>query len=82
MNNSDHSDSESNYSDESDMIIDEKHLYSDDDKITPDEREIQKIKWMDADKLKEEIIKNPDKYVPPFIKGMKKYFIEFYKTKK
>lgn len=49
-----------------------------DDKITPDSNEIQKIKWMDADKLKKDILKNPDMYVPPFIEGMKKYFNEYY----
>lgn len=53
-----------------------------DDKITFDPREIQKIKWMDVDKLKEDILKNPSKYVPQFIEGMKKYFDEFYKDKK
>ena len=47
-----------------------------DDKITPDSREIQEIKWIDADELKEDILKNPDIYVPPFIEGMNKYFDE------
>ena len=31
-----------------------------DDKITPDQREIQEIKWMNVDKLKEDIFKNPE----------------------
>ena len=48
-----------------------------DDKIMPDSKEIQAIKWMNTDKLKEDIIKNPNIYVPPFAKGMKKYFDEF-----
>ena len=48
-----------------------------DDDITPDTREIQSIKWMKSDKLKNDIIKNPDKYTPAFVEGMKKYFNEF-----
>ncbi len=50
-----------------------------DDKIKPDKREIQRVIWMDADELKKDITKNPDIYTPPFIKGMTKYFNEFYK---
>lgn len=49
-----------------------------DEKLTPDAKEIQKIVWVDADKLKEEIIKDPAKYVPPFIEGMKLFFSEYY----
>ncbi len=47
-----------------------------DDKITPDTREIQKIKWVNANKLKENILKKPNAYTPQFVKGMKKYFNE------
>ena len=53
-----------------------------DDKIIPDKREIQMIKWIDADELKDDILKNPGIYVPPFVEGMKKYFDEFYRTEK
>lgn len=53
-----------------------------DDKIQPDASEIGSIKWINADKLKIDIIENPDKYVPPFIEGMKKYFDEFYMAEK
>jgi len=53
-----------------------------DNKITPDAREIQEVKWMDMDELKGDILKNPDKYVPVFIEGMKKYFNEFYGVSK
>ncbi len=53
-----------------------------DDKITPDPGEIQEIRWMDADELRQDIKTKPEKYVPPFIKGMKIYFEEFYHTEK
>lgn len=53
-----------------------------DDEITPDAREIQEIKWIDANELKKDILENSNIYTPPFIEGMKKYFIEFYKAKK
>ena len=53
-----------------------------DDKITPDTREIQEIKWIDADELKKDILKNPDIYTPPFVEGIKKYFAEFYGAEK
>lgn len=41
-------------------------------------REIQEIKWMDANESKKDVLKNPGIYTPPFVKGMKKYFEEFY----
>jgi isopentenyldiphosphate isomerase len=53
-----------------------------DDNIIPDAREIQEIKWMDADELKRDILKNSDIYSPPFVEGMKKYFNEFYGNEK
>ena len=48
-----------------------------DDNIIPDTREIQKIKWINVDELREDITKNPGIYTPPFIEGMKKYFNRF-----
>ncbi len=53
-----------------------------DNKIQPDTREIESIKWINADELKTDIIENPDKYAPPFIEGMKKYFDECYGAEK
>ena len=50
-----------------------------DDDVKPDAREIQQIKWMDADELKKDIVNNSKIYTPPFVEGMKKYFDEFYK---
>jgi isopentenyl-diphosphate delta-isomerase len=50
-----------------------------DEMITPNEREIDKIEWIDADKLKDDIIINSKRYTPPFIEGMKIYFEEFYR---
>ena len=53
-----------------------------DNKIRPDTREIQKIKWISIAELRKDILKNPDIYTPPFIEGMKKYFNDFYKIEK
>ena len=53
-----------------------------DNKIYPDQREIQKVKWINANDLKKDILENPDKYTPPFVEGMKKYFAEFYWAEK
>lgn len=53
-----------------------------DDEVKPDAREIQKIKWIDADELKKDILENPGIYTPPFVEGMKKYFNEFYGIEK
>lgn len=52
-----------------------------DDEIKPDAKEIQEIKWIDANELKKDILKNPQIYTPPFVEGMKKYFNEFYEGK-
>ncbi len=53
-----------------------------DEKITPDKKEIQKIKWIDVNELKKDILKNSSIYTPPFVEGMKRYFNEFYMNKK
>lgn len=52
-----------------------------DDEIKPDAKEAQEIKWVGADELKKDILKNPSIYTPPFVEGMKKYFNEFYEKK-
>lgn len=51
-----------------------------DERIRPDAREIQEIRWIDADELQSDIVKNPEKYVPPFIKGMNQFFSDYYET--
>lgn len=48
-----------------------------DQKIKPDNIEMQKIIWIDIDQLKRDIIKNPKIYAPPFLKGIKIYFQQF-----
>ncbi len=54
-----------------------------DDEIKPDKSEIQKIKWLNADELKKDILENPDIYTPPLVEGMKIYFAKYYsETKK
>lgn len=45
-----------------------------DDKIIYDKDEIQFVEWIDEDILKKDILKNPDKYTPVFVLGMKKFF--------
>jgi len=49
-----------------------------DKKLTPDPRETQELKWVTPDELKKDLVKNPSKYVPTFVEGMKMYFTEFY----
>lgn len=53
-----------------------------DDKIRFEENEITKIEWVPADKLRKDIEKNPEKYTPTLVEGMKKYFAEFYRAEK
>jgi len=45
-----------------------------DDKIVYQEEEIQFVKWVEEDFLKNDILENPDNYTPIFIIGMKKFF--------
>lgn len=53
-----------------------------DKKIKPDKKEMTEIKWVSVNSLKEDLAKNPNKYTPPFRKGMKIYFDKFYKAKR
>ena len=53
-----------------------------DNEVKPDAREIQEIKWINANELKKDILENPGIYTPPFVEGMKKYFNEFYEIEK
>lgn len=36
-----------------------------------DKNEIQSIKWISLEDLKKDILKNPEKYTPPFLEGIK-----------
>lgn len=49
-----------------------------DQEIKPDKREIQKIKWIKVEELKKDVEKHPEIYTPPFTRGIKKYFSEFF----
>lgn len=51
-----------------------------DEKITPDGVEMSKIKWISVDDLKTDLKEHPEKYTPPFVKGMTKFLDEFYKS--
>jgi len=53
-----------------------------DDKVTPDPKEMSEIKWIHIDKLKDNILRNPKKYTPSFLKGMKTYFEKYYGAEK
>lgn len=57
-------------------------LGNSDSKIKPDGIEMTEVVWIDANKLKNNIINNPGIYVPHFIIGMNKYFAEFYGAEK
>ncbi len=43
------------------------------------ESEVESVKWISLDKIKEDINKNSEKYTPPFVKGMKIYFDKFHR---
>ncbi len=43
-------------------------------KINIDKKEISLVRWLSPEKLKQDIAKNPDKYVPHVIFGLKIYF--------
>ena len=49
-----------------------------DEEIKPDPREIQQIRWINADELKKEILANPEIYTPPLIEGLKIFFSKYY----
>jgi len=48
-----------------------------DEEIKPDKREMTEARWIPAEDLKKDIKEHPEKYTPPFVEGMKKYFAEF-----
>jgi isopentenyl-diphosphate Delta-isomerase len=52
-----------------------------DGKINPDLGEMSEIKWVPARELEKDIKKHPEKYTPPFVEVMKKYFAQFYRAK-
>lgn len=53
-----------------------------DAEIKPNKEDIQEIKWINIDALRKDITEHPEKYAPPFIVCMKKYFAEFYGAEK
>jgi isopentenyldiphosphate isomerase len=53
-----------------------------DDEIKPNKKDIVEIKWIDIEKLREDIKEHPEKYAPPFIECMNKYYAEFYGAEK
>ncbi len=53
-----------------------------DKEIYHNKKEIQGIKWIDANKLKKEILESPNKYTPPFVEGMKIFFSKYFDTVK
>jgi isopentenyldiphosphate isomerase len=46
-------------------------------KINPDKREISSLRWLTLEELREDILRNPQNYVPHVVFGLKKYFDEF-----
>lgn len=53
-----------------------------DKEIKSNKKDITEVKWINIDEIKEDIKKHPEKYAPPFIECMKKYFAEFYGAEK
>ena len=51
--------------------------------LKPDKMEISQLRWLSLEKLKDDIERNPQDYVPHVIFGLKKYFDElpFFKKK-
>jgi isopentenyldiphosphate isomerase len=64
--------------DESDKSFRAVFLGRSDEKVKPNKKDIADIKWIHVDELKKEIKDHPEKYAPPFIVCMEKYFAEFY----
>ena len=56
-------------------------VWQTDQTITPDFREMQKIRRIDANKLQHDIQENPQQYTEPVIIGLTKYFDEFHGRK-
>ena len=49
-----------------------------DKRIIPDKNEMTEVKWISPEEVKKDIQEHPEKYTPSFVKGMKRYFAEFY----
>ena len=45
-----------------------------DKKITTDKEEMSTVKWISLEEMKKDLKKNPERYVPHVIYGLKKYF--------
>jgi len=48
-----------------------------DDEIKPNRNDISQVEWIDMNILKKDIIEHPEKYAPPFVVGMKRYFTHY-----
>lgn len=68
--------------DKSDRAFRAVFIAKSDEKPKPNKKDIAEIKWININTLRKDIIEHPEKYAPPFIVCMKKYFAEFYKAKK
>lgn len=64
--------------DESEKAFHAVFIGKSDDKIKPDHKEMSEIKWISIRELEDDIKTHPEKYTPPFVVGMKKYFTDFY----
>lgn len=68
--------------DKSDRAFRAVFIAKSDKEIKPNKKDIAEVKWVHIDELREDIKEHPEKYAPPFIECMKKYFAEFYGAEK
>ena len=68
--------------DKSDRAFRAVFICKSDEEIEPNKEDIAEVKWVNIDELEEDIKKHPERYAPPFIECMNKYFAEFYGAEK
>ncbi|MFA4930995.1 MAG: NUDIX domain-containing protein [Patescibacteria group bacterium] len=54
------------------------YLANSDKKIKADKKEVSRVKWIKLSALKKDLQENPQRYTPPFKKGMKIFFREHF----
>ncbi|MBU0648462.1 NUDIX domain-containing protein [Patescibacteria group bacterium] len=58
------------------------YLAQSDEKVKPDKKEIDEVKWVKLKDLKKDLKNNPDAYTKPFAAGMNIFFKEYWKNYK
>jgi len=65
------------YKDEYDNVFNEIFIARSDSKIIPDKGEMSRIKWVGLESLMKDIKFNPQRYTPPFVKGIMLFFEKY-----